>query len=66
MTRDKQWGYDETALLCARHLCATMQTTGGSVTFVGLTVSRSLSKAANAVGAAGPSDWSHDAELMVV
>ena len=44
----------------------TVQTTGGSVTFVGLTVGRTYAATANVVGAAGSSDWSHDAELMVV
>ncbi len=44
----------------------TLQTTGGHVTFNGLTAGEVYSVQANAVGAAGVSDWSDDAELMAV
>jgi len=44
----------------------TVQTTGSSVTFEGLTAGQTYAVTANAVGSAGPSDWSDDAELMVV
>ena len=44
----------------------TVQTTGSRVTFEGLTPGRIYVVTANVLGAAGPSDWSDDAELMVV
>ncbi len=44
----------------------TVQTTGGRVTFEGLTPGQSYIVEANAVGAAGPSDWSNASEAMVV
>ncbi len=44
----------------------TPQTTGGRFLFKGLTPGETYVVTVNAVGAAGPSDWSDDAELMVV
>jgi len=44
----------------------TAQTTGGRCIFVGLTPGKVYSVQANAVGSAGPSDWSDAADLMVV
>jgi hypothetical protein len=44
----------------------TAQTPGGRVTFNGLTRGQAYLVQANAVGAAGPSDYSDAAELMVV
>ena len=44
----------------------TAQTTGGRKLFTGLTPGQTYSVQVSAVGAAGPSDWSDDAELMVI
>ena len=44
----------------------TVQTTGGRYMFEDLTPGKIYSVQANAVGSAGPSDWSDAAELMVV
>jgi hypothetical protein len=44
----------------------TVQTTGGRNTFEGLTPGQSYIVEANAVGSAGPSDWSNASESMVV
>jgi hypothetical protein len=44
----------------------TAQTTGGRHTFEDLTPGKVHSVQANAVGSAGPSDWSDAADLMVV
>ncbi len=44
----------------------TAQTVGGRTSFKGLTPGESYLVEANAVGAEGPSDWSDDAEMMVV
>jgi hypothetical protein len=44
----------------------TVQTTASRTTFKGLTSGETYVVTANAVGSDGPSDWSDDAELMVV
>jgi hypothetical protein len=44
----------------------TVQTTGGRTMFEGLTPGQIYNVEANAVGAAGPSDWSDVAGLMVI
>ena len=44
----------------------TAQTTGGRCLFEGLTPGKIYTVQANAVGTAGPSDWSDNADLMVV
>ena len=44
----------------------TAETTGGRVTFEGLTPGEAYLVTVNAVGTAGPSDWSDAAEIMVV
>jgi hypothetical protein len=44
----------------------TVQTTGGRILFDGLTVGQVYNVEANAVGSAGPSDWSDAAGLMVI
>ncbi len=44
----------------------TAQTTAGKVSFSGLTAGETYNLAVNAVGTAGPSDWSEPGSLMVI